>query len=111
MLAGEEIDNCLFLCTIQAYITARKRLPSQTLSRINKLEDVVLSNESMGSKAAAVRIGDIVVAKKVHPAIEDSRAWISPYHIDLIKDLFKEGFVIEILDEQNNPITILGETE
>jgi len=94
-----------------AYITARKRLSPQTLIRLEKPEDIQLQEEDDQPKVAAARIGDIVVAKKFHPTITDSRVWMSPHHIDLIKELFQEGFVIEILDEQNNPITTLGEKE
>ena len=93
----------------QAYILARKRLSPHTIAKIDTLEDITADDENKGPKIAAARLGDILVTKKFHPAVSDSRAWLSTHHLGLIKELFGEGFVIEVLDEANNPITVLGE--
>ena len=108
---GHELEEWKFLCTQQAYMIARKHLPAHTVQRIDSLEEVALDSEKKGPKQAAARIGDMVVSKQFHPAVTESKAWLSTYHIDLIKELFQEGFVIEILDEQNKPVATLGETE
>lgn len=92
-------------------MVARKRLPSHRVERIDSLDGLTESGEDTGPRRAAARIGDIVVTKRYHPAVEESKAWLSTYHLGLIKELFGEGFVVEILDENNNPITVLGEKE
>ncbi len=107
----KEIQDCFFPCIAQAYITARKRLPSGTIAKIDKLEQALQSEEELGPQMAAIRIGDIAVSKRFHPIINDSKAWLSPYHLELAKQLIGEGFVVEILDESNNPVTTLGKTE
>jgi hypothetical protein len=106
-----ELQDGFFPCIAQAYMTARKRLPLDTIARINKPEQALLDEEESGPKIAAARIGDIVIAKKFHPTVESSKAWLSSYHLELIKELFKEGFTVEILDDLNNPIDTIGETE
>ncbi len=107
----EEIENSLVLCINQAYITARKKLPAQVIIRIERLEDIDRDENEESDKIMAARLGDIVISKRVHPAIEQSKAWISPHHLEIIKELFTEGFVIEMLDEQNNLITKFGESK
>lgn len=101
----------LYLCVGQAYILARKKIPLQTLIKIDKVEDVQVESLTSGLKVAAARIGDIAVSQKFHPVVKTSRAWLSSHHLELIKELFNNGFVIEILDEFNNPITTLSESE
>lgn len=108
---GCEIDESLFYCTPQAYMVARKRLSSHTVIRVDNLEDIDKDPEETGNHPAAARIGDMIVSKKFHPSVKESKAWLSSYHLGLIKELFKEGFVLEILDEQNNPITTIGENK
>ena len=108
---GPEVEENLFLCTPQAYMIARKRLPPHRVVKLNSLDDLSSESETPSHQPAAARIGDIVITKRFHPAVKESKAWLSPYHIDLIRELFKEGFVIEILDEQNQLLTTLGETE
>jgi hypothetical protein len=98
-----------YICVGQAYTIARKNLSADILIRVDSPEDIQAKEQEVNVKIAAIRAGDIIVTKQHHLSVNDSKAWLSTYHLDLVKELLKEGFVIEILDELNNPITILGD--
>ncbi len=103
-------DDHFFLCITQAYMSVRKKLPLSTIGKIEKIESIGIQGpESTSPRIAAVRIGDMAVSKKFHESVVDSTVWLSPYHVELIKDLFREGFVIEVLDDFNNLVTVIGD--
>jgi len=104
----KNLESGIYSCFGPAYVAARKRIPSSSLVQITSLEEVPTGKEEEeGPAPAVVRVGEMVISKKFHPSILNSGVWLSPHHLDIINELFHEGFVIEILDEENNLIETL----
>jgi len=109
--------DCTFYCLGPARTVARKKLPRETISPITDLDEllVLLSKEDPSQvspeEATAARAGDVVVSAKHHPATKGAGAWLSPYHLELVKELLGKGFVVEVLDDSNNVLRTLGGKE
>jgi hypothetical protein len=102
------IDECRLQAIGHAAAIARKKIPVTSIEVViteDKLHTGEQSRkEKEGPAEVAARIENIVISKRYHPAAEDSRIWLSPHHLELIKKLLGDGFKIEILDELNNVV-------
>ncbi len=99
-----------YFCLGQAYTLARRHLPVESITLISKLDElpgIELSEEEAEGKPAVAVAGPIVVANKYHSRVDDSGAWLSSYHVELIERLLSDNFKVEILDASNNPIVVL----
>ena len=98
------IEESFYFCVEQAYLIARKKIAINQLYRIKTIEETLI-NETHEIKISAARIGDILVSKKYLPLVTQTKVWLSPYHLELINELFKSKFKIEILDETGALVT------
>jgi tyrosyl-tRNA synthetase len=104
----EGVEGITFFCTSETFIIAKKFFPLSSFVRLNSLEEILQqTNKPAAPRAMFAKIEDIVVSNNHCQAIEDSKAWLSSYHLELIEKLFKDDFKIEICDEANNVILTL----
>jgi hypothetical protein len=108
-ISSEISDNIVIFCTAEAFILAKKSIPMNSFIRIENPEDVIQLNDKPSIRMAAAKVNNITVSNKYHPSVDESNAWLSSYHIELIEKILKNGFEIEICDEMNNVIFRLGD--
>lgn len=107
----EPIEEGTYFCVGHASTIAQKMMPESCILRIKTPGDIPedAPKETEESGIAAVKVGDILVSPRAHPALKNSKVWMSPYHVELIKELLSNGFTVEVLDEYNNVIQEVAE--
>ena len=97
-----DLKDGLFYCLAGDQVYAKKKVPTENIKVISSVDEISAPQET--GEVTAVRIGEIVVSAKTHPATKKCGVWLSPYHLELISDLLDLGVELELLDEQNNVV-------
>jgi hypothetical protein len=107
-LSPLKAKQCIFYCTREALFVAKKKLPKENIRMIGSLSEIPVKNESSPKPLSAKTSDGIAISNEYTSKIDESRAWLTGHHLELLDALLSKGFEVEIIDENGQLIRKLG---